>query len=196
MSAPMSRRERKKRQTREQLLLAAWHHFRDKGFDDTTVEEITDSADVAKGTFFNYFSSKEEVLAALATWGLRHLFKQIDPAHGGPDSPLEQLGMLLGEVAVNIVGNGRFGQRMLAEYWQRHAQLEEPGTSLWHKVVDLVKAAQGRGEIRPDADPRLVARLLLASCIYGDELADQPRAKADQSIHLLLSGLAGPAWRE
>ena len=37
----LSRRERKKLETRERLLVAAWQHFNRKGFDATTVEEIT-----------------------------------------------------------------------------------------------------------------------------------------------------------
>lgn len=40
--------------------------FEKKGVFDTTVEEITEAADVAKGTFFNYFPVKEAVLSVLA----------------------------------------------------------------------------------------------------------------------------------
>ena len=65
MKSKLSRRERKKLETRQALLEAAWALFHDKGFHDTTIEEITDRADVAKGTFFNYFPSKEGVLLSL-----------------------------------------------------------------------------------------------------------------------------------
>ena len=40
--------------------------FRDRGFQNTTVEDITNSADVGKGTFFNYFASKDHILSVLA----------------------------------------------------------------------------------------------------------------------------------
>jgi AcrR family transcriptional regulator len=60
------RRERRKEQTRRQIFLAAMKLFEKKGVFETTVEEITDAADVGKGTFFNYFPIKEAVLSVLA----------------------------------------------------------------------------------------------------------------------------------
>lgn len=61
----MGRRERRSRETRERLFRAAMNLFRDHGFQKTTVEDITEAADVGKGTFFNYFPSKEHVLGVL-----------------------------------------------------------------------------------------------------------------------------------
>jgi AcrR family transcriptional regulator len=59
-----SRRERKKADVRDRLFKAALELFRRDGYDATTVGAITDAADVGKGTFFNYFPTKEHVLAA------------------------------------------------------------------------------------------------------------------------------------
>ena len=48
---------------RRRIYQAAIELFVKKGFDDVTVDEITRRADVAKGTFFNYFPTKTDVLA-------------------------------------------------------------------------------------------------------------------------------------
>lgn len=58
------RRERKRRQTRERIEKAAMKLFLERGFDGTTIEDITEAADVSKRSFFDYFPSKEEVVFA------------------------------------------------------------------------------------------------------------------------------------
>ncbi|MDZ5783546.1 FAD-dependent oxidoreductase [Marinococcus luteus] len=60
------KRTEKREQTRSRILQAAVHLFQEKGFEQTTVQEITASAEVAKGTFFNYFPTKESIMRALA----------------------------------------------------------------------------------------------------------------------------------
>ena len=61
-----SRRERKKEETRHRIFHAAIDLFRERGFERTTIDDITEKADVAKGTFFNYFPRKEAVLGYLS----------------------------------------------------------------------------------------------------------------------------------
>lgn len=57
-------RSRKRRETRARISSAALALFLEKGFEATTVDEIAAAADVSKRSFFDYFPSKEEVIAA------------------------------------------------------------------------------------------------------------------------------------
>ncbi len=58
----MSWREEKKIEIRQRLFEISLDLFREQGYAATTVHQITERARVGKGTFFNYFPSKEQVL--------------------------------------------------------------------------------------------------------------------------------------
>src|SRR5690242_11836647 len=60
----MNRRERKKEETRLNIIDYAVDLFKKKGFHKTSMEEIAEKADVAKGTLYNYFEDKESILSA------------------------------------------------------------------------------------------------------------------------------------
>ncbi|MBR0840592.1 TetR family transcriptional regulator [Bradyrhizobium liaoningense] len=57
-------RQRKRQETRERLARAAMTLFRERGFEATTIEDIAAAADVSRRSFFHYFASKEDVVAA------------------------------------------------------------------------------------------------------------------------------------
>jgi AcrR family transcriptional regulator len=58
----MGIRERKKQRTRQALRQAALQLFQERGFEATTIADITAAADVAPRTFFSYFQTKEDVV--------------------------------------------------------------------------------------------------------------------------------------
>ena len=65
-SPTTGRRQRRAAETRLRLFRCALQLFAERGFSGVTVEEITEAADVGKGTFFNYFESKDHVLGVMA----------------------------------------------------------------------------------------------------------------------------------
>src|SRR6202166_3379191 len=72
------RRQRRAAEIRERLFRAALDLCAQHDFADTTVEDITNAADVGKGTFFNYFPSKDHILLAFAEMQLSKLESIID----------------------------------------------------------------------------------------------------------------------
>ncbi|MGX4769043.1 TetR/AcrR family transcriptional regulator [Bradyrhizobium guangdongense] len=57
-------RQRKQQATRERLKRAAMALFLERGFETTTIDDIADAADMSRRSFFHYFASKEDVVAA------------------------------------------------------------------------------------------------------------------------------------
>lgn len=62
MDEQLSLRERKKVATRRLLARTALDLFEERGFDNVSVAEVADAAEVSKKTVFNYFAAKEELI--------------------------------------------------------------------------------------------------------------------------------------
>lgn len=97
-------RERKKRRTRRAIQQVALDLFERQGFDATTIEQIADAAEISPSTFFNYFPSKEDVVA----------FDEYDPilfevlGSRPPDEPpLEKVRHMMLDAAVPLMERDR-----------------------------------------------------------------------------------------
>ena len=195
-----SRRERKKQETRQRLLETAWELFREKGYDHTTVAEITEAADVAKGTFFNYFSTREELVDQIALWRIDLLGSRVLGEGNAPQGAVGRIKLLL--------------QAMVSEWsseqsLMRHMFLARIGAPIRHESAhrigslmhELVVQGQANGELRDDVDPGFVARLLMTCWFYHftrwcHENGQFPEEdKLVRSVDVLMSGLQGPGGR-
>jgi AcrR family transcriptional regulator len=76
--ATTNRNDRRRQRTRETILSAAERVFRRKGIDSTTVNDVTEEADVAYGSFYNHFKSIEEVVSALLEASLRRVAERTE----------------------------------------------------------------------------------------------------------------------
>ncbi|HET6369785.1 MAG TPA: TetR/AcrR family transcriptional regulator, partial [Nitrospiria bacterium] len=70
LHTPLTRTERRKEKTRRLLMDVALNLFFEKGIYWTKIEDITQRADVGKGTFYQYFETKEAQLQELLERGL------------------------------------------------------------------------------------------------------------------------------
>jgi AcrR family transcriptional regulator len=192
----MDRRERKKQETRQRLIESAWDLFRERGYDHTTVSEITEAADVAKGTFFNYFPTKESIVDRIAVWRIEELGDHILGNSDVPESAVERIKLLMramgGEFSpeqglVRHIVFARLGHQGRRESAHRFSSL----------LHELVVQGQARGEIRDDVEPGFVAHLLMASFFHhlgrwwhGD--GDHPEeARLARVVDVLMDGLHG-----
>ena len=72
-SAIANRNQRRRQRTRETILAAAELVFGRKGIDGATVNDITEQADVAYGSFYNHFKSIDEIVQALVATSLQRV---------------------------------------------------------------------------------------------------------------------------
>ncbi|MGN6869863.1 MAG: TetR/AcrR family transcriptional regulator [Solirubrobacteraceae bacterium] len=76
-------RERKKQQTRETIARAALRLFAERGYDETTLADIAEAANVAPRTIFAYFESKEDILLCEESGFLSELKRRLDERPAG-----------------------------------------------------------------------------------------------------------------
>jgi AcrR family transcriptional regulator len=68
--------------TRSKIVSAAWELFYERGYDDTTVDEIVERSGTSKGSFYHYFTGKDALLSSLSTLfdeKYQELLEEMDP---------------------------------------------------------------------------------------------------------------------
>lgn len=110
------RRERKKADTRAALLESARRLFETQGFSHTTVQQITELADVSERTFFRYFQSKEDLLLPGLTAFLDSIASEFE-GNQAPGDPLLALRDSVEAVLLNEITRGGFMPMPLPEPW-------------------------------------------------------------------------------
>jgi TetR/AcrR family transcriptional regulator len=78
-----SRREREKQDRKNAIIEAAEGLFSEKGFKETTMQEISESAELSKGTIYLYFKSKEELYLSVCIKGVAEFGESLDAAVKG-----------------------------------------------------------------------------------------------------------------
>jgi AcrR family transcriptional regulator len=195
MEEVLSRRERKKLATRHRLVQSGLDLFLSQGYDETTVEQIADAADVAKGTFFNYFETKEAILPAVAEWRVREIRRGVSAEGGAPASPVARIKHLMRSVARDPISNPQVTHHLVAA----HSVHPEPVRALGRLLTEMVAQAQAAGEIRGDLEPLQVGALLRAGFFQqmmmwhcGYRPAPLPDL-LDSMVDMLMNGIGVPA---
>ncbi|MGD8967362.1 MAG: TetR/AcrR family transcriptional regulator [Anaerolineae bacterium] len=194
-----SRRERKKLETRQRLMEVALQLFGEHGYEATTVKDITSVADVAKGTFFNYFETKEAILPAIAARRLEQLEELLTPAQGAPDSAVARIKLALRLVAESPLCQEKLAEQLFAA--MIHRREIGPGHALRDLLAEQVHQAQAVGEIRSSLDPMYLAGVIHALffqrlVMWHHGYRSVPlRDLIDGSVDLLMEGAAGPNWK-
>lgn len=88
------RKEREKQQRREEIVKAAEEVFFSKGFEESTMDDIADRAELSKGTLYLYFKSKEELHMAVARKAIGLLRVVTSRAVEAAGNAIEKLGKM------------------------------------------------------------------------------------------------------
>jgi AcrR family transcriptional regulator len=154
------RRERRRVEVRERLYRAALRLFAERGYAQTTVEDITEAADLGKGTFFNYFPSKEHVLATFGTERIAIIEAALEQARCGSVLPVVR------KMAKDLASHCADSAALLRAIYAAHTTCEPVRAELHKRLLisrrlmtEIFSLAQRRGEVRRDIAAAELARL-------------------------------------
>ena len=148
--ADLSRRERKKKETKEKIYAHALKLFRTQGFGATSIEQITQQADVGKGTFYNYFPTKEAVVLEFSR---RTCQDFIDLGRQNPCSGVRQRLENLLQAWIDFMVK----DREIAWVTVRNRDGAEYDLSLHYALLAILNVGQQNSEISSEFDPAFLA---------------------------------------
>jgi AcrR family transcriptional regulator len=190
------RRTRRSAETRERLFLAAVRLFGEKGYAETTVEDITNAADLGKGTFFNYFPSKEHLLIAFSDMQLGKLERFVEIARNGREPMRAFFRTMSQEMTAGPAKTPEVVRALLQANLSSTSVrnvMREKNSRGEYLLSQLVQIGQERGEFRRDVSAIEMARVfrqmtfgtLLLWSVYGD---DSLAERLDRAIDILWTG--------
>lgn len=165
---PPGRRERRRTETREKLFRVAMQLFAERGFFETTTEDITNAADVGQGTFFNYFPTKQHVLTVLTEKQMEKVARAREEAEAGKTPIYDVLRELMHRIAQEP-GKSQALTRSLMTALLSNDQVRQFTRETLGRgrenLGEIIKLGQKRGELRRNRKPADLAMMFQRNVI-------------------------------
>ncbi|MBZ0283390.1 MAG: TetR/AcrR family transcriptional regulator [Anaerolineae bacterium] len=194
----MSRVQRRQRETRERIFRAAMTLFERNGFEQTTIADIAEAADIGKGTFFLYFPSKEAIFSHLG-----EMLMQIISATAlqSLDSSLPAAKVLEQSLmsAAQWHEQNRALSRPVILAGLHSSAVADADTPNWQQMMEvvqmIVRTGQEQGEFRSDVRTDDAALALIGAYVatvlaWGTSQPERPLPESLLSVlSIALTGL-------
>ena len=148
-----------KQETRGRLLEAAAREFAQRGLERANIDAISLAAGYAKGTIYNYFSSKEELFLAVVEEACAQATAS---ASASPEaSARERVRATLAAFCAWAGANEGFARVLVRECLmgtpELHARIAQAEEPLLAEIRAILEEGLSRGELRDDVPPELLA---------------------------------------
>lgn len=160
------RREQRRMDTRRRLLDAAEHVFSQKGYQEASVLDITEAADVSKRTFYLHFTDKEDVIEGMAMRGLEELRVQVETQkpHDHPHPSEESFRDGFQQVTQTIFEYAASNPDLMQIIFGRSGSFRLQAMARTFMARAWVENMERECHFRPDAP---IAREVLANAMAG-----------------------------
>ncbi|MCZ7359138.1 MAG: TetR/AcrR family transcriptional regulator [Candidatus Methanoperedens sp.] len=163
----MSLREKKKIETRNKIFEVSGRLFKEKGFENTTVDEITKEAGIGKGTFFNYYPTKEALLVDFVKQKEELVYDLVRNELKKNIPVREKIKNVLVLVARSNEKDKEMTRLYVFEYLRHYGYEERKSHSLNLIIHDLLEKSAEKGEVKKGIDIKKAADILTATYFHS-----------------------------
>jgi len=200
----MNRREEKKHETFEAIVGAAAISFETVGYQETAIESIAVDAGVSAGTVYNYFGTKNAILATIVTQQTDGIMREAREALDLEAS--DPIAALMPMIRVYIDAMSGYGPDLLKEVFRAGFEPAQSGlladlVSADERVIaqlaDALQRMQSLGLVAVDVDPvqaallvySVVAVALMMFVAVPGMTSEEVNAAAEDQIVMVFGGL-------
>lgn len=164
----LSLRERQRQEREDLILRAAADLFVERGYHDTSIEDIAARVGIAKGTVYLHFASKEDLALALVDQGMRRFANSLDAILASDGSPRARLELIL-ERTHSAMADG-MSQAFEAifrnpEIIMRMRERHDTMSALWRepmrRLSETLNEGKALGEFDADMPTPIMLNLLM-----------------------------------
>ena len=209
-----ARRQREREARRNQILDAAERVFVQRGFDDVTVDDIANEAEVAKGTVYLYFKSKHDLLLGLLHCRRQPILQAFGEAQADAENGLDLVARLI-RAQQSALANEPWEIRRLFLHHLVEGPPSEPSPEWQHHATHVgriintylhaIERGQRDGTVRTDLDPPSVTAQIWGGIVgslvltqHADKFAERfdrpldPQTYADSLVDLITRSIRAP----
>jgi AcrR family transcriptional regulator len=147
------RRSRRRAEIREKLFQAALSLIMRRGLQQTTVSDITEAADVGKGTFFNYFPTKEHVLVEFYERHRARLEERLRAVRQGQETAIKALETVM----LRLTEESAHSPALVRSFWLAVISSDDVSRIVMEqldinnrRIEELCAIGQQQGDLRRD----------------------------------------------
>lgn len=154
--------EKRGKNTKRKIVLAAWRLFYEQGYEHTTVDEIITASATSRGSFYHYFSGKDALLGSLSfifDEKYEELLLKMDPSMNAYDKLLflnqELFSMIEREISLDLLARMYSAQLIT----KGETNLTDHNRIYYRLIRQIAAEGQERGELRSDLSANEIAKL-------------------------------------
>ncbi|MDD4752508.1 MAG: TetR/AcrR family transcriptional regulator [Desulfitobacteriaceae bacterium] len=157
----LSRRERKKNETKQSILNSAIKYFQTQGYDSTTMEQIAEEVDISKVTLYNYFPSKEAIVSEFFQRMSHEFVDQVlKVLEKQPTTRMKIFEMFKQQFEWNL----QYRELLQVYFVHQFQSMLKPetykGSGLDIVLAQIIRYGQEKGEVRNDLPTEYLAKHL------------------------------------